>query len=416
MFCLFSVTRRLGRFLHNEAGGAMIYAVLLIPILVGAAGLSVDVSSWHLHHKALRASADAAAMAGALELLRTSSSQIDQAATSAAGRNGFKVGQDTIVINNPPLSGSRAGASDSVEVIITRHVPALLSGMISNSDTQTIVARAVAFGSANDTCVWALNKNVSGAVTVSGDAEVDLDCGMFINSKNSNALSQSGSSCIHATEGKVAGGYSGSCIDPVPSTGVPQIEDPLSWLEPPEYTTCDVNGPVKVNSGQTKTIDPGVYCGGISVQSSGTLHFNPGLYILVGKGMTFNSGAIVTGYNVNFYLSEFNGASGTINIAAGAIVDLVAGDNGGLSGVLFFHDRNSPSGVSHNITGGATMNLDGILYFPSQNLKFAGGSSGDTSKSILIADTVSFTGNTEVSLSGSAVSANPLLISAQLVE
>lgn len=405
----------LKRLFRNRAGGVMTYTAVLIPVLVGAAGLSVDVSSWHLQHKTMRASADAAAFAAALELLRTDSSHINQAATEAAGRNGFKIGEDTIVINNPPLTGSRAGATDSVEVIVTRQAPALLSSVVGE-ESQTIVARAVAFGSANDTCVWALNPSVSGAVTVSGGANVTLDCGMFINSSNSSALAQSGSSCIHATEAKVVGNYSGTCVDPAPSTGVPPIEDPLSWVTPPAYSGCDVNSKTKVVAGQTKTVNPGVYCAAIEVQAGGSLHFNPGLYVMVGGGITFASSANITGYDVNFYLSEFNGQSGTINIAAGANVDLVAGNYGGLDGILFYHDANSPSGLSHSITGGATMNLDGILYFPNQNLKFAGGSATDTTNSILIADTVTFTGNTEIGLSGSAVSANPLLISAKLVE
>lgn len=415
MFAILGWPAKLARLWRDRAGGATTYVALLAPVVVGAAGLSVDVSGWHLHHKVARSSADAAAISGALELLRSGGGQIDAAVLAAAQRNGFKNGEDEIVINNPPLSGSRAGASDSVEVIVTRQVPAILSSIIG-VDSQMVVARAVAYGSANDTCVWALNPSVSGAVTVSGGAQVELDCGMFVNSSNSNALNQSGSSCVRATEAKVVGGYSGTCVDPQPSTGVPPIEDPLSWLQPPAYSSCTVNSPVKVVQFQNKTLDPGTYCGGIDVQSGGRLHFNPGLYILVGKGITLNSNAVVTGYDVNFYLSEFNGQSGTINIASGAIVDLVAGDNGGLDGVLFFHDANSPTGVSHSITGGASMNLDGILYFPSQNVKFAGGSSGHATNTIIIADTVTFTGNTEVSLSGSAVSANPLLISAKLVE
>ena len=415
MFDFPIIPAKIRRLFNDRAGGVMTYAALLAPIVIGAAGLSVDVSSWHLHHKVMRSSADAAAISGALELLRTGTGQVNAAATAAAQRNGFKNGEDTIVINSPPLSGSRAGATDSVEVIITRQAPAILSSII-DVGYQTIVARAVAYGTANDTCVWALNPSVGGAVTVSGGAQVTLDCGMFVNSSSSSALSQSGSSCLNATEAKVAGGYSGTCVSPTPSTGVPQIEDPLSWVEGPSYSACDVNNKVKVNAGETKTLSPGVYCGGIEAQSGGTLHFSPGLYILNGGGLTFSSSATVTGTDVNFYLTEFNGQSGTISIAAGATVDLSAGSWGGLDGILFYHDRNSPSGLSHSIAGGATMNLDGILYFPNQNIKFAGGSSLDATSSIIIADTVTFTGNTEIGLAGAAVSANPLLVTAKLVE
>jgi hypothetical protein len=415
MFGIFVFPVKLRRLFNDRAGGVMTYAALLAPIVIGAAGLSVDVSSWHLHHKVVRSSADAAAVSGALELLRTGGGQINAAVLAAAQRNGFENGEDTIVINNPPLSGSRAGASDSVEVIITRQAPAILSSII-DVGSQTVVARAVAYGTANDTCVWALNPSVGGAVTVSGGAQVTLDCGMFVNSSNASALSQSGSSCLEATEAKVAGGYTGTCVSPRPGTGVPQVEDPLSWVEGPAYNSCDVNNKFKVVAGQTKSISPGVYCGGIEAQSGGTLHFEPGLYILNGGGLTFSSSATVTGTDVNFYLTEFNGQSATINIAAGADVNLSAGSNGGLDGILFYHDRNSPLGLSHSISGGASMHLDGILYFPTQNIKFSGGSSLDATSSIIIADTVTFTGNTEIGLTGAAVSANPLLVTAKLVE
>jgi Flp pilus assembly protein TadG len=410
---LFSALK-LKKFIADQSGGVMTYAALIAPIVIGAAGLSVDVSSWHLHQKVIRSASDTAAMAGALELVRTGSGQVNAAVMAAAQRNGFEPGVDTIEINNPPLSGARAGSTDSVEVIITRQAPAILSSLIK-SGPQTIVTRAVAFGSVNDTCVWALDPSVSGAVSVSGGADVTLDCGILVNSNDPNALNQSGSSCLELTEAKVAGGYSGDCISPTPSTGVPPVEDPLSWVQAPTYGSCDVNNKTKVNAGQTKTLDPGVYCGNIEVQSAGTLHFNPGLYVLAGAGLSFSSSATVNGTDVNFYFSEFNGQSKTINIAAGAIVNLVAGDHGGLNGILFYHDRNSPNGLSHNIAGGGSMVLDGILYFPNNELKFSGGSSLNATSSILIAKTVTFTGNTEISLEG-VVSANPLLVSSRLAE
>ena len=187
---LFSALK-LKKFIADQSGGVMTYAALIMPIVVGAAGLSVDVSSWHLHQKVIRSASDTAAMAGALELVRTGSGQVNAAVMAAAQRNGFEPGVDTIEINNPPLSGARAGSTDSVEVIITRQAPAILSSLIK-SGPQTIVTRAVAFGSANDTCVWALDPSVSGAVSVSGGADVTLDCGMLVNSNDPNALNQLG--------------------------------------------------------------------------------------------------------------------------------------------------------------------------------------------------------------------------------
>ena len=62
---LLSLIRNL---INDRQGGVMTYAALIMPVIVGVAGLSVDVSSWHLQRKALRAAADGAAIAGSLRL------------------------------------------------------------------------------------------------------------------------------------------------------------------------------------------------------------------------------------------------------------------------------------------------------------------------------------------------------------
>ena len=63
------------------------------------------------------------------------------------------------------------------------------------------------------------------------------------------------------------------------------------------------------------------------------------------------------------------------------------------------------------------MDLEGILYFPETDVKYAGGSSFDTNASMIIADEVQITGNTNLGdFDGSATQANTLLIEAWLAE
>ena len=88
-----------------------------------------------------------------------------------------------------------------------------------------------------------------------------------------------------------------------------------------------------------------------------------------------------------------------------------------MAGILIYHDRNSPTNVVHSLTGGATMDLEVIIYFPVQDVKFTGGASFDVSATMLIADEVDIAGNTNLgNFSGSAVEANKLLIEASLAE
>jgi hypothetical protein len=194
----------------------------------------------------------------------------------------------------------------------------------------------------------------------------------------------------------------------------------LEHLQTPDpFPSCTNNSNITVNGGESLTLDPCVYTGKINVISDGIVDFNPGLYVFDGAGISFGAQSTVTGDEVHFYLTQNNGTADTFDISAGADVTLSAGttDDWGMAGILIYHDRNSPTNVVHSLTGGATMDLEGILYFPVQDVTFAGGSSFDISATMIIADEVNITGNTNLGdFDGSATTANKLLIEARLVE
>jgi Flp pilus assembly protein TadG len=413
------VMSHLRGFVGNRSGNVMILTALAVPVLFGFAGLGVDVGLWHAQKRAVQNAVDAGAVAGALEILRSSGSDAILLATTAdAQSNGYDAAAgDVLTVNYPPLSGSRAGAGDAVEVILRRPAPSLLS-VFHTADDAFVSARAVAVGDINDTCIWALDPDDRGAIKVAGGADVEIDCGIFVNSADPDGLTQSGTtSCLVATKVKVVGGASGDCIQPVPLTGVSPIEDPLASLQAPIYGSCEHTGRTRVGSGETVTLSPGVYCGNIDVVADGNLVFEPGVYILDGAGLKFSAQSVVAGAGVSFFLTSRSGNNGTLDIQAGADVTLSGATTGALPGVLFFHDRGSPRNVTHSLTGGATMDLEGLVYFPNQDLKFAGGTTFDMSSTMLVARTISFTGQSHVGdFGGTAVAANPLLFTVAIVE
>ncbi len=96
---------------------------------------------------------------------------------------------------------------------------------------------------------------------------------------------------------------------------------------------------------------------------------------------------------------------------------LSAPSDGDLPGILFYQDRNSASNITHNLTGGSTMQLEGVLYFPSTDVAFSGGSSVQSSAAVIIADEVNFTGDAFLGgFENSPILGNPLLTQARLVE
>ena len=419
MSVLASLPRRLRALAGDQAGNVMILTALAVPVLFGFAGLGIDVGLWHAEKRTIQGAVDAGAVAGALEILRSAeSSAIVAAATADAGSNGYDMASgDILTVNYPPASGPRAGAGDAVEVILRHPAPSMLSAFYME-EASFISARAVAVGDVNDTCVWALDPDDRSAIKVAGGAQVEIGCGMFSNSGDPEGLTQSGTtSCLVATKIKVVGGASGDCIQPDALTGVSPIEDPLSALEPPAYGSCEHTGKTRIGSGETVTLSPGVYCGSIEVVADGNLLFEPGTYILDGAGLKFSAQSVVQGAGVSFFLTNRSGNNGTLDIQAGADVTLSGATGGALPGVLFFHDRGSPRNVTHSLTGGAAMDLEGLIYFPSQDLNFSGGTEFDVSSSMLVARTISFTGQTHVgNFDGTVVEANPLLFTASIVE
>ncbi len=406
------------RLWKDEFGGLLTYTALAAPIMLGFAGLSIDVSIWYADARQGQSAADSAALAGALEVMRSNSDEtaVKAAARTEAANRGYSGNE--VTVNYPPKAGINKDAMDSVEVILARQSGGFFSQILTNV-APNVTSRAVGKGDFNDTCVWSLNQTKQSAIKVAGSATVNLGCGIISNSVDSSALTTSGGGCLNATKIKVVGGASGGCFSSSPLTGATAITDPLASIGPPSSYTpgvCDSTENITVNGGDNRTLTPGTYCGNINVVG-GTLNFDPGVYSLDNAGLSIGGSATITGTDVNFYLSANNGTSENISIAAGAVVDLTAAGSGELPGILFYHDRNSPDNVTHTFSGGSTMHLEGILYFPNQGVKFAGGSSLNSSTSLIIADTVDFVGNTDIGgFEDSPILGNPLLIEATLVE
>ena len=186
--------------------------VILVAVLFGAAGLVLDGGRIQFAKRHMQLAADAAAMGGAHELMlgQTGRAVID-AARDDAELNSFKHQNSddnntgggntktTVAVNNPPLSGPRAGDSGFVEVIITKDYPTTFM-RIMGVERAPVLARAVA-GLVNygEGCVLALNPTQADALQVNGGALLDAGCGVHVNSNEPiSALLSNGGGSIDA--------------------------------------------------------------------------------------------------------------------------------------------------------------------------------------------------------------------------
>ncbi len=159
----------------------------------------------------------------------------------------------------------------------------------------------------------------------------------------------------------------------------------------------------------TVTLDPGRYCGGLSINAGAEVTFNPGVYIIDAGDFLVNGGATLTGNGVTFILTADDPADiGNVKINGGTVADLTAPSDEGnpYAGVLFYQDRRAtsfrgPNLVVNFLQGGADMDLQGAIYFPSQNITYTGGANSGAGCTQLIARGVNFSGNANL-LNGEA--------------
>jgi Flp pilus assembly protein TadG len=395
--------------------------------LLGIVALAVDVGNLWVTKRLMQSAADAGAVAAADEIASAANSDVITAAgKDAASRNGFtdgstRVGGSTTVVvavHNPPSSGTFLGNSNAVEVDVSESQTTYFMRVLG-FQAVAVSASAVAMTSGSGSCVYSLDHHAAGAITVGGTAAVNSACGLYDNSDSATALTVSGGGTITAPLVGVVGGtnINGGGSTP-PTTGIAQFGDPLAYIQAPTVGSCSSGSKV------TPSMSPGTYCGGIKINAGAAVVFNSGLYVMKGGGLTINGGANVSGSGVTFYLTGDNKASGSpndyagVNINSTATVNLSApcgSSGGGISGMLFFQDRSITTGVGSTINGSATSTFSGALYFPTTALGYSGSTSANMF-TLLVADTMSFLGNSNVDNNFSCLTSGSLIKDAVLVQ
>jgi hypothetical protein len=395
--------------------------VLSLTLLFGVLGLAVDIGWGYFKRQAAQTAADAAALAAASYAsdngMACGSGGVMCASSTACGYpnvnppvNNLQIGCSYAAANGFFNHGSQTVAMTAnttappgvtgntpaywTKATVTDHVFNLFGafgGMSAFNINASAMAGVTTFGAG--ACIYALDRTASDAFKISGTAQLVATCGIFVNSSSSGAFSAQGSSQTTSNHILVNGGASlsnNAIVSPTPTTNAGSQSDPLSGLAMPTFTsTCDYTN---YSVSTAITLNPGTYCGGITVQGSGNATFNPGLYILNGGGMAFNGGSFERGSNVTFFnTGQYGQSPGPVTFAGGSNVTLSAPSSGTYQGMLVIQDRNLSYNQNNNFTTGAGSTITGTLYFPSTSVTYAGASSTG-SYTALVAKTIAFTG------------------------
>ncbi len=400
------MTALLKRLWADRGGNALAITAAAMPLVLGSAGLASDTIQWALWKRQLQRAADSSAMAGVYANIQ------DADFTAAVNRDlahNSHVGISTVVTpNSPPPTGAWATDANAVRVSLAiQKRLAFSSFFLSAAPTITATATATIVPS-GEYCVISLENTAATGITATGNASVDMGCGMITNSTSMTAAVATGSSAVLASPIAAVGGIeasgnwaSGTVLQPFTLAQA----DPYEEVYPPGNFPSGAVPDIRVISGQTlnRSTDTGiVYVGDINL--NGTVVLGSATYVLDAGDLSIGAQANVSCNGCTFVLTSRTAATnpgsiGNVNINGGATVDMTApGPGNTFTGILIYQDRRALSTSSTNnlLNGNGSSTFEGAFYFPRQQVTFNGTAGMTTNCMQLVARTVTFSGNMDI--------------------
>jgi len=441
------------KYLKSDSGAVLPMAALLFPIIIGMAGIGVDISNWMMFKREMQTSADAAALAGAWDLANGASEDVVKATAlkeakknwyddSVAGNSLiikiYSAGEDDDNCGESDAEHSDAEHSDGeysdsehsdnkcknarVKVEIKGKTDTWFSAYFLSEDIYIGTEAEAEVVKESKFCVLGLDETASATVTSLGNVNLDAeDCGIAVNSNSSTALSFGGNSKVELGEVKLVGDYelTGGSVDfsyKKMLTEASATKDPYVDLDLPVFASCS---DAQQNAGPSlytddTTLDPGVFCGGLKISGNDNVILNPGTYIMDGGDFESTGNGTIVAIGVTIILTNSGttsyGSYGNIKITGAKDIRLSAPTSGDYNDIAVYQDRLADEGSTYNkIKGTVGLEVDGAIYTPQRKLEFGGNgkslySSGDDEHSDenkvctkIVAKQVVFSGNPIIS-------------------
>ena len=389
------------RLVKDKRGNALILAGAALPLVIGSAGLASDTIQWALWKRQLQRAADSAALAGTYARVQNNALQSPSQAVDKDLASNNHVG--FALLGAPTVSYPTSGSwTNGVRVQLAVQKRLGFSSLFL-PNPPTIRAEGTAATIATGVyCVVSLIETGATGITSTGNAAINLGCGMITNSTSLSAAIAAGSSQVYASPVAAVGNVPPSTrwngAELLPYT-VKQ-EDPFAGINPPaSFGPCQGNSAkinVKPSETLDRTADTGVQCVG-DIDVKGELNLGQATYVIDSGNFNANSGAKVTCTGCTIILSNSSGGTsptiGTVTLNGNATIQMSAPTGGTYKDILFYQDRRASSTGTNKINGTSQSNLGGAFYFPNQNLDFQGNSAQNFTCGKFVSYTVTFSGN-----------------------
>lgn len=359
----------------GERGQALPFIGLCLMALMGFGAVGVDVGYVHYQQMRMQTATDAAAVAGAQQLITHGCPDQTDAQTAAqndAQIDNFAPGANvTVTAHSPPtaLDGPYQGVNCAVAVTIkvpqtttwflklfgaSNGLPVSTSAVALMEDTNPtsiVLLNPSATSSFNNSTITAANSSIliNGKATFSGAT---------VNAK----------SIGYAGAAPTGGSFTGGA--PAPMLPTQDVCGEMAGCakmaaNPPSSSSCTNTG------GQmgSMTLTPVCYSNlDVSGCGGGTVTFTPGTYVLTGTS-NFNNG-VLDGTGVTFYVTgsatppDFSTSGGHLS----------APTSGTYSNVLYYQ---VPSNTGNPKFGGGLNSLSGLIYAPGASNVSYGSTTGN---------------------------------------
>src|SRR5579863_6079558 len=197
----------LREFSRDQRANIAVAIAIMSPVVIGAAGLAIDVGVWEKAHKHMQQAADGAASSASVAFAVASTTTVQSQGKSVAATYGYTDGANgvTVKVNQPPTSGTHTNSTGAVEVIISQPQSPYFSAMLGMGSVP-VSARAVAIGNGL-ACVLALDQTAGVGVGVQGTPSVNaVNCNIYSDSAGSTSVNVGGSATVNANAVGAAGG------------------------------------------------------------------------------------------------------------------------------------------------------------------------------------------------------------------
>lgn len=398
----------LSRLAQDESGVTAVVVGLGMTVLMGGAALALDVGLWYNDKRIAQGAANSAAYSAAIDYATgDTAANVTATATAVAAQYGQVNGSGgvTVTVNQPPKSGAHTTMAGAIEVIVQHTETPFFASFFVNSAAVASRAVALSGSSGGKYCVLALDTTAATTVSTAGisasnGVTIDLStCGLQVNATGADALYVTGGAVIKATTVSVSGNYSvsnGGSLQVSGSivTSAAAMADPYASVAVPTPGSCAATN--TWGGGGTFTISPGTYCNGMTISNGAKVTMNAGVYIVDRGLFDLTGGATLTATaGVTIVLTSSSGANyATATIDNGTTINITAPSSGATKGLAFMQDRRAAATGTDNFAGGASMTVNGGLYFPAQMVNFSNGTTSSVCTQ-LIAYRVTYTGGSK---------------------